>query len=136
MNVGKTSSVSRVVLDASALLALLNSEPGSDVVTTAVAAGASISAVNLAEVVGKLDEIGMPLASIRLALDALGLDVVPFDTELAYATGLLRASTRKAGLALGDRACLALAQREQVDALTTDRSWAGLNLGVSVRVAR
>jgi len=128
--------VSNVVLDASALLALLNNEPGSPAVASAVASGASISAVNLAEVVGKLAEAGVTEQPLRRALDSLALDIVPFDAELAYATGLLRPATRPAGLALGDRACLALAMREKAEALTMDRTWAQLQLGVTVRALR
>jgi len=124
------------VLDASALLAVLQREPGSESVAEALAAGAAISAVNLSEVIAKLSDIGMAERDVRTVLDALGLEVLGFDAELAYAAGLLRPATKQMGLSLGDRACLALAQHLGLEALTADRSWSELRLDVSVRVVR
>ncbi|MHC4668504.1 MAG: type II toxin-antitoxin system VapC family toxin [Planctomycetota bacterium] len=121
------------VLDASALLVHLNREPGAEQVA-AVVPGALISAVNLAEVVGKLTETGMPEASLREALDVLSLEIVAFEEGDAYAAGLLRTPTRRAGLSLGDRACLALAARRNLPALTTDRAWKRVRSGARVRV--
>ncbi len=126
----------RGVLDASALLALLNREPGSEQVASVVADGAAISAVNLSEVVAKLCEVDMPEAIVHDVLDLLGLEIVDFDTDQAYQTGLLRALTRHAGLSLGDRACLVLARQLDLPALTTDRVWESLTVGVTVQVIR
>jgi PIN domain nuclease of toxin-antitoxin system len=127
--------VAEVVLDASALLALLNSEPGATLVAAALS-GATISAVNLSEVVAKLAEAEMPGDAIREAIQGLPMEVVPFDQEQAYEAGLLRPFTRGAGLSLGDRACLALARRLALPALTADRRWEGLGVGVVVQVIR
>ena len=121
-----------VVLDASAILCLLQGEPGSDEVLAALP-GAVVGTVNLGEVVSKLAEHGMPEGEIRQAL-TLGLTVVPFTEELAYAAGALRPATRSRGLSLGDRACLALARSLGVPAITTDRAWSDLDAGVEVRV--
>ena len=112
-----------VVLDASALLAFLNSEPGATQVEAHIAAGAVMSAVNLAEVVSKLTERGMPSSDIRRAVGGLGLEIAPFDEALAYAAGELRKETQPLGLSLGDRACLALGIRDALNVLTTDRMW-------------
>lgn len=127
--------MSEVVLDASALLALLNAEHGADEVG-AMLSGAVVSAVNLSEAAGKLAEAGMPEEAIREALDGLALEVVPFDREQAYAAGLLRTRTVSFGLSLGDRACLSLARLLNVPAVTTDAVWSKLQLGVEVRVVR
>lgn len=127
--------MSEVVLDASALLALLNAEPGAAVVEKAIP-GAVVSSVNLSEAVAKLAERGMPEGVIRVALGDIGLRVVPFDEGLAYQTGMLRVSTRSAGLSLGDRACLALGRQLRLPVLTTDRAWASLDFGVEVRLIR
>ena len=124
-----------VVLDASAVLALVNSEPGAGVVGE-VASEAVVSAVNLSEVVAKLAEGGMPEEAISELLEELNLEVIPFDAEHAYRAGLLRPLTRAAGLSLGDRACMALGLRLGSAVLTTDRRWATLDLGLEVRLAR
>jgi PIN domain nuclease of toxin-antitoxin system len=95
-----------------------------------------MSALNLAEVVGKLAEAAVPEPDLHEMIDPLGIEIATFDVEFAYAAGLLRPVTRHAGLSLGDRACLVLAQRQGLPALTTDRAWAGLNLDVVVRIIR
>jgi len=59
-----------------------------------------------------------------------------FDWAAGLAAGLLRASTRRFGLSLGDRACLALAQQLQAPVLTTDRVWERLDIGVPIVVIR
>lgn len=123
------------VLDASALLALMFGEPGAERIL-ALLPGAGIGAVNLSEVVAKLQERGVPDARIARDIAALDLAVVPFDAEQAMAAGTLRAATRGHGLSLGDRACLALAKARGVPAVTTDRGWAALDVGVEVVVAR
>lgn len=127
--------MSEVVLDASALLALLNREPGHEDIARAIS-HAAISAVNLSEVTAKLAEGGMPGEEIRAALEGLALETHDFGRELAFQTGLLRPLTRFRGLSLGDRACLALGLQLNLPVLTTDRAWEGLDLGVEVRLIR
>lgn len=124
-----------VVLDASALLILINREVGSEVVDGEIP-GALISSVNHSEVVAKLVERGLTEAAIRGSLDALEIEVVAFDAEQSYTAGLLRPATRTRGLSLGDRACLALARHLGLAVLTADRVWTELDLGVDVRLAR
>src|SRR6266571_1196560 len=113
------------VLDASAVLALIHLEPGADVVAE-VLQGAVISAVNLSEAVARLCDRGVPERGIRAVLDQLEFEIVDFDEKSAYRAGLLRTTTRPAGLSFGDRACLALAEQLNLPALTADRSWEGL----------
>ena len=105
-------------------------------VNDAIRDGAVILSVNLAEVVTTMVNRGMIEADVRRILHAVDLIVVPFDEELAYRAGLLRSMTRSAGLSLGDRACLALAERLGVPALTTDRVWGTLQLGIKLEVIR
>jgi PIN domain nuclease of toxin-antitoxin system len=127
--------VSDVVLDASALLAVLGAEPGAERVERRLE-GACIGAVNLSEVVAKLIDDGVPEAEVRRAIGRLELDVHVFDAQHAYAAGVLREATRALGLSLGDRACLALAQSLGAPALTADRSWSQLNVGIAIEVVR
>ena len=127
--------MSEAVLDASAILALLNDEPGSEKVAK-VLPSAAVSAVNLSEVVAKLSELGMPETEIREALVGLALTVHPFDETMAYTAGRLRPATKKLGLSLGDRACLALGIRVSLPVLTTDHVWKELELPTTVVVIR
>ncbi len=122
-----------VVFDSSALLAVVFGEPGAARVIEALNEGV-LSAVNASEVVARLVERGASEEDARAWLRAFGLPIRPFDEGLAIAAGLLRRTTRKQGLSLGDRACLALAMREQALVLTADRSWATLELDVEVQV--
>jgi PIN domain nuclease of toxin-antitoxin system len=124
-----------VVLDASALLALLHAEPGRERVAACLP-GARLSAVNLAEVVGKLAEHGLSEAEIRGALGGLGLVVVPFEWEHALACGLLRPATRVLGLSLGDRAALGLARALGLPILSADRAWGELPAEWGVELIR
>ncbi len=123
------------VLDASAVLALVQDEPGSDRVALCIP-GALISAVNLAEVVGKLADAGMPGDQIELALSSLALRVVPLDARAAFDVGMLRPRTRTRGLSLGDRACLALGVASGLPVLTSDRVWSEVDVGTTVEVVR
>ena len=116
--------MSKAVLDSSAVLAVLLAEAGA-VRVESVLPGALVSAVNLAEVVSKLCERGMPADEVLLAVAALGVDIVPYEGEQARLTGELRPLTRAAGLSLGDRACLALARLRGLPALTADAAWVG-----------
>jgi ribonuclease VapC len=124
------------VLDASALLALIFGEPGAANVSQAVGEGASINTVNLTEVITRLVEGGAPDNEIRERMQTFELEVIDFDAGLAYAAGALRRATRSLGLSLGDRACLALAQRLNLPAVTADRSWLQLALDVPIRLVR
>lgn len=127
--------MSETVLDATAVLALLNDEPGADLVASLLQT-AVISTVNLAEVVSKLAEAGMPEPTIRTVISELGLETVPFDETLAFRAGLLRPSTSEYGLSLGDCACLALGRHLRKPVLTADRMWRSLKLDVVVRLIR
>ncbi|HVB62662.1 MAG TPA: type II toxin-antitoxin system VapC family toxin [Ktedonobacteraceae bacterium] len=124
------------VLDASAVLALLNEEPGSDIVAQFITVGAVVSTVNLSEVVSKLSERGMPEEIIHETLDSLSIIIHHFDRAVAYEAGFLRPSTKKWGLSLGDRACLALAQHLKLPAVTADKVWENLSIPVDIRVIR
>jgi PIN domain nuclease of toxin-antitoxin system len=123
------------MLDASALLALMQGEAGTDTVHAALP-HARISAVNLSEVVAKLQERGVPDAVVQDSLAELDLAIVSFDRDQALHAGQLRTATRPLGLSLGDRACLAAAAADNAIALTTDRAWGRLDIGIAVEVAR
>jgi ribonuclease VapC len=124
------------VVDASAVLAYVQREPGWEVVAAALVAGATISAVNLAEVHGLLASRERNADAIVERLKALGLDVEPFGEADALASGRMYPHTRELGLSLGDRACVVLGQRLERRVLTTDRACASLEAGVRTEVIR
>lgn len=129
--------MSSPVLDASALLALLHSEPGGDEVGHALKTEhCLISSVNLAEVVAKLADRGVPVETAREALAAVEVDVVDFRASHAFVSGDLRSAIRTLGLSLGDRACLATALEQKCAVLTADRAWASLDLKLDIRFIR
>lgn len=123
------------VVDASALLAMLHSEPGADVVEAAVD-GAAISTVNWSEVCQRSIARGVDTAGFRADVAALGLALMDFTAEDAERAAELWPPTRQLGLSLGDRACLALASRLGRRALTADRSWLALSLGIEIESIR
>lgn len=127
---------SKSVLDASAVLAYLQREPGFEIVQKALMAGAYIGSVNLAEVLGKVVSRVVDAKLVGERLLALGLETVPFNTEDALETAQLYLLTKDAGLSLGDRACLALARRLSLPALTADTAWDAVDVAVTIRQIR
>ncbi len=127
--------MSAAVLDASALLALLNADKGAEIVQEFLPE-AVISTVNLAEVVTRLSAVGMPEQDIHETLALLGIETIPFLEDHAFQAGLLKAQTRPYGLSLGDRACLALAQERNAVAVTADGAWKGLDIQVQIKLIR
>ncbi|MEM7132101.1 MAG: type II toxin-antitoxin system VapC family toxin [Chloroflexota bacterium] len=116
------------ILDASAVLALLNDETGSDAVTPLIPASV-ICSVNLSEVIAKLLEKGVSEADVTTIISVIGIgNIVDFDRQLSWEAGRLRPMTKQAGLSFGDRACLAVACSRKFIAVTADRSWETLSL--------
>lgn len=111
-----------VVLDASAVLALLKGEPGSEKVKDTLP-DVIISAVNLAEVLTKLCDDGWPLKEADETIASLGIKSVEINGADAAVAAELRTATRKAGLSLRNRSCLALAKVRQLAAYTADTGW-------------
>jgi ribonuclease VapC len=136
LNGGQRLSVSSFVLDASALLAYILDEPGIDIVEDALAGGAVISSVNLAEVASRLVDQGYDDGQIQRYVSVVNLDTAPLEHQTALRAGLLRRQTRQAGLSIGDRACIALAQSLGLPAVTADRLWLNLDLGIRIELCR
>ena len=127
----------RAVLDASAVLAVVLEEPGADVVVEALRSGAAMSTVNVAEVAARLHQDGWTESEVALVFETLGIEVLPFGPEAALLSGRLRTETRRLGLGLGDRACLATGRVEGGPILTSDRSWQTLDVaGIEIRCIR
>ena len=123
------------VLDSSVALAFLQGEAGAEKAGAAMAGGL-MSVVNLAEVVAKLVNDGVPHEDALQAVRLLPFETVDADAALAHRAGALRAQTKHLGISLGDRFCLALAEREGLPAVTGDRAWASLRIGVKIVLFR
>jgi PIN domain nuclease of toxin-antitoxin system len=123
------------VLDASALLAVIHREPGEDIVRRN-SLGSIASAVNIAEAGAHLADRSEDEATLRSYIEIAGIEIEPFDAELAFISAALRTATRSQGLSLGDRACLALARRRRLPVLTADTAWARLSIGVEIELIR
>lgn len=126
-----------VVLDASALLALLQVEPGSERVAQALP-DAAMSVANLAEVAAKQVDIGLDGAVLVNRTDALGIQAYEVTRDDVEAQARLRQLDRggRNGLSLGDRLCLALALRLDLPVITADRAWTELDLPIEVLLIR
>jgi ribonuclease VapC len=128
--------MNKIVLDASAVLAVLNCEPGADKLTPEMLSAATSSTVNLAEVQGKLVSLGLAPSEAWEATLSPIREATDFTAEHAEAAGNLVSKTRALGLSLGDRACLALGMALNAPVYTADRSWKKLKLGVPIRLIR
>ena len=127
--------MAELVIDSSAVLAWLTGERGAEAVEPVLPVSL-VSAVNLAEIITKLVEGGHTDSEATELVLRSDYDVIGFDQTLALRAGQLRRQTRHLGLSLGDRACLALAERESLPVLTADRAWASLDIGVEIRLIR
>lgn len=127
--------MNKYVLDASAMLALINKECGyevvSDVVTTSV-----MSTVNIAESFTSLQKHGLDIQTARVIITDLLFEVVPFDESQAFIAAQLHKSTSQFGLSLGDRACLSVALHLKIPVLTADKLWSKLKLDIPIQIIR
>ncbi len=125
-----------VLLDASCVLAWAFDEPGAERVE-AVLPDAYITAVNMAEVIAKLDRLGEPGASFADDLVAAGLTVVPMGwPQAALITTVVAREAPTRRLSLGDLCCLSYAIQQDMDVWTADRDWGRLGLPATVSVIR
>lgn len=126
---------SKYVLDSSALLAVINEEPGSSMVEERLG-HCVLSAVNLAETIGKLTQEGVPADEVCESLIDMVQNIVPFDETLAFLAGRMAPQTKAFGLSLGDRACLATAEHLKLEVLTADKIWNKLKLPIKIKLIR
>ncbi len=127
--------MSRVVLDTSAVLALLFQETGAEKVIARGQDGI-ISAVSYSETVAKSLDRGVPLETVQHALAGMKLTLAPFDAEHALTAATFRPPTRRLNVSFADRACLATASLARLPVLTADRDWAACDLGVKLILIR
>lgn len=128
------------VIDASALLALLQNEPGAQRVEELIESvdspdvtAAYLSTVNLTELHQLL---GPKIPESLVGGEGSVIQAMPYTAEHARTTAGLQKATKKAGLSLADRACLALAIELGLPAITADRAWSKVAVGVELEVIR
>ena len=131
----KRPNVSKYILDASAILAYLNDEPGGERLEEIIG-DSCVSAVNLGEVLTRLSDDEVPEAEAHTLISLLKLEVANFDPHSAWTAARLRPLTRSIGLSFGDRACLALGLHLALPVVTADRIWKNLDIGVSIELIR
>jgi len=125
----------RRVIDASVVLAYLRDEPGGDVLVLDNGPFC-LSSVNLAEVMTKVIDLGLSTDDVTRVLKKLPIENFDFGKDDAVRTAKFRTASRRLGLSLGDRACLALAARLATPVLTADTAWAELDLDIDIRLIR
>jgi PIN domain nuclease of toxin-antitoxin system len=124
-----------MLLDASAVLALLFSETGSDTVATALQQhDCRITAANQAEVIAKLIDRGLAQTNVHLVLSSLSITVVDNSVADGEAAGYMRSASKPIGLSLGDRLCLAAGQRLKTPVMTADQAWLGLSEALGLNI--
>jgi PIN domain nuclease of toxin-antitoxin system len=128
--------MNEVVFDASAILALLQQEPGAETLTDEIRVNAVASTVNLAEVQGKLVKKGIPPEMAWEDTLSAVAEAEPFTSRQASIAGSLITKTQKYGLSLGDRSCLALAIALKAPVYTTEQVWKNLKVGIPIHVIR
>lgn len=129
------NNASKVIIDTSAILAVIFEEEGADKVIPFLTSG-GISTVNLSEVATVAVRKGAGLSDIQESLSRLSLEVIQFDLDQAYHAASLERFARSHNLSLGDRACLATGITLNRPVLTADRSWATLSLAIEIRLVR
>ena len=124
-----------VVLDASALLAVMNSEPGADIVRASLV-GALMSAVNYSEVMKKTIERNVAVEKLHSLVRSASLDIIPFDVKLAEVCAELYPQGKPHGMSMADRACLALGMQRKCKVLTAEKRMGLVTLPIKVRLIR
>jgi PIN domain nuclease of toxin-antitoxin system len=129
----------KIIIDTSAIIALINKEKGFEIAEKHISE-AAISSVNFSEVITVVNRELFTTKEerqegLKLIKDML-INIVEFDEEQAIIAANFNSEAKKYGLSLGDRACLALAKHKKLPALTADKTWEKLNLGVKIKLIR
>ncbi len=126
----------KVVLDASALLALIQNEKGADVIRPLLKKSV-MSTVNVAEVLTALQRVEVQPKDAIVSIGGILQEMIPFDIEQTQCAAELQPHVRHKALSLGDRACIALGQKLQAPVYTADKIWGELQLdNITINIIR
>ena len=120
-----------IVLDSSAVLAVLLNEPGADRAEAAFEQGV-ITAASLTEILSKALKFGFDLQSAYERVVSFGLTVHPVDEAQAFLAAEISKAPRELNLSLGDRLCIALAMTLRVELLTGDTGMSLYDAGIPI----
>lgn len=123
------------MLDASALLALVQNEKGADFVIEHLA-DSVICSVNYSETISKLLRYNVGFTDATSIVSDLAIPLIDFDKEMADEAAKLKAQTRSFGLIMRDLACFALTKVYNYDVITADAIWQKANTGVIIKLIR
>lgn len=107
--------MSAIVIDASAILAMIFDEVGGDMVAEACD-GAVLNAVSLDEVLHKSARRGLDPVAVETQLSRLGIAVTAFDARQARVSATLYAQLFSTDTSFADRACLSMGMMLGLDA--------------------
>lgn len=132
----RLSMNNRVILDASALLALIQEETGAEIIKPLLKFSV-MSAVNVTETLSVLQRTNIsPEEGLTLITDIV-TTIVPFDLEQAEQVAKLHPLVQPQGLSLAGRACIGLGIKLQIPIYTADRIWDELKLdNIDIRLIR
>lgn len=125
----------KIVLDASAILALIQEEPGAEVIKPLLSQS-MMSTVNVAETLTSLQKVDIgPEEGIEY-MSLLINEIVNFDLDQALEVAILYPKTKHKGLSLGDRACLALGKKYHATLYTADKAWKNIDSELDIHLIR
>jgi PIN domain nuclease of toxin-antitoxin system len=128
--------MSKVIFDSSALIALFAKETGYDFIKKHMK-DAIISSVNIAEVYKYcIESQNLTKNEAKSLIKLADIKIIDFCDEQALITAEIISKTKKYGLSLGDRACLALAILRNHPVITCDRIWQKVDINVKFIMAR
>lgn len=112
----------KIILDSSALLALIQEEPGAEVIKPLLNFSV-MSTVNITETLSVLHRTNLSSQEGLALIADIITTIVPFDLEQAKSCADLHPLVKTKGLSLADRACIALGIKLQLPIYTADKIW-------------
>ena len=127
--------MSKFVMDASAITAVIRGEDGSENVIPHLR-GSLISSINLAEVFCNSRSNQSDPEMDEAAIRTMELETVPFNDQQAMILASIYPQTLGSSVGIADRACMSLAILNDLPIITGDRAWRSHEIGVEIILFR